>query len=342
MRCRNRHQKHGDYRCMIRRLSFAACLAVLSLSASAEAAPLTQIGSIPLGQVKGAISVLVMDYANQRLFAIEPAAGTLAVVNLDSGAVAQTVTGISEPRGLARAPTDDRLYVSTGQGKLMVYAGVPLKAEGAIEIGPNPGPLYYDAGSERIYLGFGGRKIGIIDSTHNKHWENIRLDGTPGPLALEDEGSRVFIGALSESRIIVADRDGNKQTASWSTGSNGDPTALALDEEAGRLIVAFRTPPGLAWIDLADGSLKGQAATCAEPGQLLSDPSRRRVYLTCGDGAIQVYVRDANGAYAAAGSIPTAKDAVAAVLVPTSGRLYLGVPAEGSRPAEIRIYAPAN
>jgi DNA-binding beta-propeller fold protein YncE len=327
---------------MSRCLSVAVCLALLSLAARADAAALTQVGSIPLGQVKGAISVLVIDYANQRLFALAPEAGALAVADLDSGSLKQTVTGISQPHGLARAPTDDRLYISTGQGRLMVYAGVPLKAEGAVEIGPNPGALYYDPGSERIYLGFGGHKIGIIDSTHNKHWENIRLDGVPGPLALEGQGSRVFVGAVGEARILVADRDGYKQTASWSTGSNGDPAALALDEDGGRLLAAFRHPSALGWFDLADGSLKGQVATCAEPGQLLSDIGRHRVYLTCGDGEIQVFARDASGAYADIGSVATAKHAVAAVLVPTSGRLYLGVPAEGSQPAEIRIYAPAS
>jgi hypothetical protein len=326
---------------MIRCLSLA-CLGFLSLSVPAQAAPLTQVGSIPLGPGKGAISTLVIDYANQRLFALEPEAGAVAVADLDKGALTQTVTGIAQPHGLARAPTDDRLYVSTGLGKLMVYAGVPLKAEGAVEIGPNPGALYYDPGSERIYLGFGGRKIGIIDSTHNKHWENIRLDGTPGPLALEDQGSRVFVGAQGESRILVADRDGNKQTASWSTGGNGDPASLALDEESGRLLAAFRRPPSLGWIDLADGAIKGQVASCAEPGQLLSDAGRHRIYLTCGEGEIQVFARDASGAYAAAGSVATAKHAFAAVLVPTSGRLYLGVPAEAGRPAEIRIYAPAS
>jgi DNA-binding beta-propeller fold protein YncE len=326
---------------MVRALTAAAVLAGLTFN-QAEAAPLTQIGSIPLGDAKGAIADLGMDYANQRLFILEPDAGTLAVVDLEGAKITQSITGLTGPRGLARAPTDNRLYVSTSDGKLMIYQGAPLKAEGSVEVGANPGMLHYDAGSERIYLGLGGRKIAIIDSTHNKHWDNIRLDAEPGPLALEDNGSRIFIGAAGEPRILVADRDGNKQTASWSTGPNGPAEAVALDEDGGRLLAAFRQPAAVAWFDLNDGSLKGTAPACAEPGQLLSDDNRHRVYLVCGDGKIQVFGRDAAGGYAAVGEVPTDKGAAAAFLVPTSGRLFLGVPAEAGHGAEIRIYAPAG
>ena len=326
---------------MVRVLTAAAMLAGLAFG-QAEAAPLTQIGSIPLGDAKGAIADLGMDYANQRLFVLEPDAGTLAVVDLAGAKLAQSITGLAGPRGLARAPTDNRLYVSTSGGKLMIYQGAPLKAEGSVEVGANPGMLHYDAGSERIYLGLGGRKIAIIDSTHNKHWDNIRLDAEPGPLALEENGSRIFVGAAGEPRILVADRDGNKQTGSWSTGPNGPAEAVALDEDGGRLLAAFRQPAAFAWFDLNDGSLKGSAPACAEPGQLLTDDSRHRAYLICGDGKIQVFARDAAGAYAEIGSVPTDKGAVAALLVPTSGRLFLGVPAEAGHGAEIRIYAPAG
>ena len=326
---------------MVRVLTAAAVLAGLTFG-QAEAAPLTQIGSIPLGDAKGAIADLGMDYANQRLFVLESEAGTLAVVDLAGAKLAQSITGLADPRGLARAPTDNRLYVSTSGGKLMIYQGAPLKAEGSVEVGANPGMLNYDAGSERIYLGLGGRKIAIIDSTHNKHWDNIRLDAEPGPLALEDNGSRIFIGAAGEPRILVADRDGNKQTGSWSTAPNGAAEAVALDEDGGRLLAAFRQPAVVAWFDLSDGSPKGTAPACAEPGQLLTDDSRHRAYLICGDGKIQVFARDAAGAYADIGSVPTDKGAVAALLVPTSGRLFLGVPAQAGHGAEIRIYAPAG
>jgi len=329
---------------MVRCLKVVGACAILFLATAgrADAAPLNQIGSISLGSAKGTVGAMVMDYANQRLFVLEPDAGALAVADLAVGRIAQTVTGIAGPRGLARAPTDNRLYVATGESRLLVYSGVPLRPEGTVELGSVPGPLYYDAGSERIYLGLAGRKIAIIDSTHNKHWENIRLNAEPGPLALEDVGSLIFAGVRGQPWIMVADRDGNKQTGRWSTGDKGVAVGLALDEDASRLVAAFSSPPSLAWFDLASGELRGSIAACPDPGQLLSDPGRHRIYLTCGDGRIEVFARNGTGGYSDLGAVDTVKGATAALLVPTSGRLYLGVPAEDGHPAEVRIYAPAG
>jgi hypothetical protein len=319
----------------------AALLAAGTLPAVA-ADPLSKVASISLGEVAGPINGLALDFANQRLFVLEGGAGRLAVVDLAAASVSQTVEGLAAPTGLARAPADNRLYVGTGEGKVAIYAGVPLAPQAGISMGPDLGTLHYDAGSERIYLGFGAKKIAILDTTHNKHWQDIRLDGRPGPVALEDGGSLLFVGAAGERRIMVADRDGNKQTASWATGEHGDPVSLALDEDAGRLVAAFNQPAGLAWFDLADGTMKGAAEACAKPGQLLADNSRNRIYLTCGDGRIDVYRRDDAGNYAKTGSVDTVAGATAALLVPISGRLYLAVPSAGGQPAEIRIYAPAG
>jgi DNA-binding beta-propeller fold protein YncE len=331
---------------MVRRRALKPILFAILLAAAwfhpAIAEPLNKIGSIALGSVAGPINALALDYANQRLFVLEGGAGHLIVVDLAAGAVSQTIEGLTAPTGLARAPAENRLYVGTGEGKIAIYAGVPLVPQTGIFLGPDLGSLHYDPGSERIYLGFGATKVAILDTTHNKHWQDIRLDGRPGPLALEDGGSLIFVGAAGEKRILVADRDGNKQTGSWSTGDNAEPASLALDEDAGRLIAAFQQPTGLAWFDLADGSLKGRVDACAKPGQLLSDGSRSTVYLTCGEGRIDVFHRDTAGNYGKTGSVDTVAGATAALLVPISGRIYLAVPSVNGQPAEIRIYAPAS
>ncbi len=318
----------------------AALVAVLSQPAQAD--PLNKVSSIELGDVPGSITALTLDYANQRLFVLEGSAGRLFVVDLAASKVSQTIDGLAAPTGMARAPTENRLYIGTGDGKVAVYSGVPLVAETGIALGPDLGALQYDASNERVYLPFGAKKFAILDATHNKHWDDIRLDGRPGAFALEDGGTRAFIAAVGEKRIMVADRDGNKQTGSWATGDYGDAVSLALDEEAGRLVVAFRQPGAIAWFDMADGSMKGHADACAKPGQLLADSSRGTLYLTCGDGTIETFKRDASANYAKSGSMTTAPGAAAALLVPLSGRVYLAVPSSSGQPAEIRIYDPAS
>jgi DNA-binding beta-propeller fold protein YncE len=323
-------------------LTVGIVLAGQLASSGVLAPPLSQIGSFSLGPTHGAIDDLAFDFANQRLFVLESGAGQIAVVDLTTGSVIQTVTGLAKPSGLARDPEDDRLYVATGEGKLEALEGVPLKAGSGIAIGPDIGLLHYDPGSERIYFAFGSKKVAIVDTTHNKHWNDIRLNGRPGPIALEDDGTRLFVGAVGEARILVADRSDNKQTASWTTAGFADPVTLAIDASAGRLLAAFRNPASLAWFDLGDGTAKGSTPVCAEPGRLLADSDRGKIYLTCATGSVEIYGRDSSGGYAKQGSMETGPGATAALLSPTSGRLYLAVPASTGHEAEIRIYAPGS
>ncbi len=82
--------------------------------------------------------------------------------------------------------------------------------------------------------------------------------------------------------------------------------ALALDEEARLLIAAFRRTADLAWFDLSDGSPKGRTSACSEPARLIMDSLRARLYLTCGEGRIEIFQRNAAGGYSKAGAVETA------------------------------------
>ena len=136
---------------MIRTLA-AAVIVVLGPHEPALAALLTPAGSIPLGFPKGAISDLGFDYANRRLFALEPDAGRLEVVDLLGGAVSQTLRGLWAPQGLAHEPPNGQLYVALGGSQLAVFQGVPLQRTATIPIGPNLGPPSYDAGTTQVYF----------------------------------------------------------------------------------------------------------------------------------------------------------------------------------------------
>jgi hypothetical protein len=320
-------------------LAVAAALGNANRASSPQLVP---FGSIPLGPVAGQITDLELDYANQRLFVLEYNVGAIAVIHLPTGTVVQTLRGLRAPRGLAHEPPNSQLYVALGDGKLAVLQGVPLRRVATLGIGSNLAAPYYDAGSTQVYLGYDRRAIAVIDTARNRTRPSIGLDGDPGPLAFENLGARLFAGAVGEKRILLADRAASKQLGSWDMGDSGEAAALVLDEDAGLLIVAFRQPPALAWFDLTGGSLKGRTEACAEPAKLIKDGLRARVYLTCGEGRIEIFQREAVSDYSMVGAIETQRGATAALLTPTGDRLYLAVPAVDGRTAEIRIYAPGD
>ena len=317
-------------------------LAALGAVNQASAAQLFPVGTIPLGQVTGPIADLALDYANQRLIALESDAGAIAVIDLSTGAVVQTVGGLPAPRGLAHEPPNGQLYAALGDGTLAVLQGLPLRRTAIVKVGPGLAAPYYDPGTTRVYLGYGHRAIAAIDTAHDRMLPGIALDGDPGPLAFETSGTRLFAGALGENRILLADRAAAKQLGSWSTADAGEVAALALDEDSALLVATFRQPPILAWFDLANGSPRGRTGACAEPAKLIPDSLHARLYLICGEGRIESFQRDSHGNYAVAGEIVTERGATAAVLTPTGDRLYLAVPAAGAHKAQLRIYATAD
>ncbi len=69
------------------------------------------------------------------------------------------------------------------------------------------------------------------------------------------------------------------------------------------------------------------------------DPERGRVYVSCGEGFIDV-VRQDGDAYESLARIPTASGARTALFVPELDRLYLAVRAERNEGASVWVFRP--
>jgi len=320
----------------------AVGMGAVGIGGSAVAEPLAQLGSIPVASLTGPISDIDLDYAGRRLFLLARDSGAFAVIDLAGGTASRAVAGLPAPRGIAHEPPNGQIFIALGEGSLAVYQGEPPIRTALLHVGSDLGPPHYDAGTTRVYLAADRRSLAVLETSHDRLLPAIGLDGNPGALAFESDGSRLFAAATGEGRIMVADRVAGMQTGSLSTGDSGEAAALALDEDAGLLLVAFRQPAVLAWFDLVDGSAKGRTGACTEPGSLIADGGRGRVYLTCGEGRIEIYQRTPASGYQRIGKLDTAHGAVAALLAPLGDRLYLAVPATNERSAEVRIYEPEN
>jgi hypothetical protein len=115
---------------------------------------------------------------------------------------------------------------------------------------------------------------------------------------------------------------------------------MAIDREAQRVLVVFRSPPTLAALAIRDGNLAGKTPTCGDADDVFVDAKRHRVYGSCGEGAVDVFEQDDTG-YRRLARVPTVSGARTALFVPELDRLYLAVRASsGERPA-IWVFRPA-
>ena len=69
------------------------------------------------------------------------------------------------------------------------------------------------------------------------------------------------------------------------------------------------------------------------------DARRRRVYVSCGEGVIDVLAQTSSG-YARIARIPTVAGARTSLFMPANDRLYLGVRATAAEPAAIWVFRP--
>ena len=81
--------------------------------------------------------------------------------------------------------------------------------------------------------------------------------------------------------------------------------------------MAFRNPPQLSVFSVRDGSAIATVGACGDTDDLFFDARRQRVYLSCGDGYVDVFETQGD-AYGRSAHIPTISGARTALFVPNS------------------------
>ena len=114
---------------------------------------------------------------------------------------------------------------------------------------------------------------------------------------------------------------------------------MAVDAEAHRLLVATRSPARLVAFATPDGKQVASLETCGDSDDLFVDARRQRVYVTCGEGVVEVFARR-GGSYESIGRVPTVSGARTSWFAADTDRLYVGVRASGSEPAAIWVFRP--
>jgi hypothetical protein len=88
-----------------------------------------------------------------------------------------------------------------------------------------------------------------------------------------------------------------------------------------------------------DGTVAARAETCGDADDMFVDTKRRRVYVSCGAGAIDVLEPEEAG-YRRIARVPTFPGARTSLFVPELDRLFVAVRAQSNEPAAIWVFRP--
>jgi DNA-binding beta-propeller fold protein YncE len=303
------------------------------------AEPIRFVRAIELPGVEGRMDHMTADAAGQKLFIAALASNTVEVVDIAAGTHLKSLTGFREPTGVASVPDAGSVAVANGQGDgVRTINAVDYRVIKEIPIGDDSDNVRYDVAAKTLYVGYGRGALAAVRPADGAVSGRATLAGHPESFQLESSGPRIFVNVPTAGHIAVVDRGAMKVTATWPVSGAAANFPMALDETGHRLFVGCRKPAKILIYDTSTGKEVGAADIVGDTDDLFYDSGRKRVYVSGGDGFIDVL--DARDAFALkpVARVPTAAGARTSLFVADQSRLYLAVPHRGAQRAEIRVY----
>jgi len=312
----------------------------LVLPAGLQAADLVEpAATIALPAVKGRIDHFGVDLKQQRLFVAALGNDTLEVVDLKSSRRERSLDGFGEPQGVLYLSEFNRIYVANGgANRVDILDGTSLARTKSVEGLDDADNVRYDAGARKVYVGYGKGALRALDPATGDSAGDIRLAGHPESFQLETRGTRIFVNVPPARHIAVVDRTKRAVVATWGVPGVESNYPMALDESGRRLFVGARRPAMLLVYDIDSGKVVAKEPIGEDTDDIFFDPKRKRLYVICGQGRIDIVRQDDADHYSLEGTVRTAPRARTGLFVPEEGRLYVAAPAIGTSPAKLLAY----
>ena len=298
--------------------------------------------TIPLPNVKGRIDHLAVDVPHQRLFVAELGNGSVDAVDLSSGQT-RRIGGLKEPQGLAYLPDHDELVVASGgDGTVRFFDASSFTPVGSVSLGDDADDARVDPKTGQVVVGYGSGALAVLDPARRAVVRTIKLNAHPEGFQIDGEGRKAFVNVPEAHKIAVVDLDSGQVLANWRAAHVAN-FPMALGQDPGIVGIVYRIPARLVLIEAASGTAKADLPTCDDADDLFFDEKRRRIYVSCGSGAVDVFEQQAGGEYVASAHIETRPGARTSLFVPALDRLFVAARAgSGGQGAALLVYRPTQ
>ena len=318
--------------------SFLLLLSLWPTLAAAQAMLPKPIADITMPGVKGRIDHFGADAKRHRLFVAALGNDTVEVLDLNARKRERSLDGFGEPQGILYAPDTNRVFVANSSAnRVDILDAESLALVGHVTGLEDADNVRYDAQARKVYVGYGRGALRVLDATTGAPAGDIALPGHPESFQLEKKGPRIFVNVPTAGRISIADRAKQTVIGSWSVPAVAN-FPMALDEAGRRLFVGTRAPALLLVYDIDSGRVVAKLPIGGDSDDLFYDGTRKRVYVVCGEGRVDVLRQDDPDHYTLEGTMNTAPRARTGLFVPEDDTLYVAAPASGAMPARVLAY----
>lgn len=148
----------------------------------------------------------------------------------------------------------DTVYVANGgDGSVRLYRGADYAETGRIELGNDADNIRVDPITGHVLIGYGKGGIATIDPATRTKIADFPLPAHPEGFQLDRKNNQIIVNVPHAAAIAVLDRSSGQPKARWPAKESGPNFPMALDEDAQRILVAFRAPGRLAAFSAGDG-----------------------------------------------------------------------------------------
>lgn len=321
-------------------LAMLVTMPLRALAQVPDSGPLVLEAKIPLGRVEGRIDHLAIDLEHHRLFVAELGNNSVGVIDLDTKTVVHRISGLSEPQGVAYVSASGTLYIANGgDGSVRFYRGADYAPTGKIDLGSDADNIRIDAETGKLLIGFGSGALAVVDPASNQKIAAYALKAHPESFQIDTKSNRIFVNLPSAHSIAVLDRATGKELASWPMRHSGN-FAMALDREEARVFTVFRSPSKLVAFSYEKGATAAELDACGDADDVFMDTKRKRLYVSCGAGFVDVFGVEATLPRRLA-RLVSVDGARTSLFVPELDRLYVAVRARAGQGAAIWVYRPS-
>jgi hypothetical protein len=305
---------------------------------SASGPPLLALErTIPIAAGSGRIDHMALDLDRRRLFVAELGVGAVEAVDLASGKSIGRIGGLKEPQGLGFLPDRDELVVASGgDGAVRFYRGADLSPLRTTELGDDADNVRVDARGE-VVVGYGSGALAVIDPASRRVLTRIALPAHPESFQLD--GDRAYVNLPDAGKIAVVDLPKGQVVGGWPNPGAKWNFPMAFDKASDRLAVIYRLPARLVVFVASTGKVDQRLETCGDADDVFVDTPRRRIYVSCGSGAVDVFERLQTG-YVRGPSVRTRPGARTALFSPALDRLFVAARGRSGEAAAILVYRP--
>jgi hypothetical protein len=318
--------------------------------------------------VPGRIDHMAYDPATKRLFVAALENGSVEVLDLETGKRVRSISGLSRPQGIAVVSSAGCVAVACGgDGRLHVYDTRTLEETRVIQVGPDADNVRYDTQANAVYVSCGDTNCGTIAVLDAHTWSllrEIQFNSRPESFRLEPAGSRLFanlpegVRAVKDGAVAAVNRNDGQIEVMIPLKERARNFPMAFDAAHERLFIASRRPARLLVIDTRQCAVIAEAPCTDDSDDLFYDAQTGRVLVIGGGfrpdlqepgsaspcsppeemGALDLFAVGASGTLTRLSTTHTAPHARTGLFVASRRAIYIAVPFQGEREAEIREY----